>query len=71
MQIIEKMGDFWASLAQIHSQLTFLAIKYPLTIDPERPEDSDGVRVTASVLFPKQKAKSFFTFIFNGEMVTS
>ncbi|TDL28754.1 hypothetical protein BD410DRAFT_781291, partial [Rickenella mellea] len=71
-QVLERLGDFWASLAQIRSQLKFLGIKYPLSIDTgtlDGAELSGALRATASILFPKPMSKALVSFVFKSEMV--
>ncbi|KAI0374510.1 hypothetical protein BV20DRAFT_1033319 [Pilatotrama ljubarskyi] len=65
-QVIGRLGDFWSSCAQLRSQLTFLAIKYPLSV--EALEDDKGqpvLHATATVMFPQVLGKAFISFLFD------
>ncbi|KAI0359036.1 hypothetical protein OH77DRAFT_1509753 [Trametes cingulata] len=70
-QVVERLGDFWSSCAQLRAQLTFLAIKYPLTV--EALEDDRGqpvLRATATVMFPQVFGKAFISFTFDKDTYT-
>ncbi|KAI8995444.1 Spc7 kinetochore protein-domain-containing protein [Trametes punicea] len=63
-QVLERLGDFWASCAQLRSQLTFLSIKYPLTIEALMDNANQPyLRATATVMFPSLKGKAFISFL--------
>lgn len=70
-QIIQRLGDFWSSCAQIRSQLTFLKIKYPLalTLLPVK-NAAPSLKVTATVLFLAVRAKAYISFVFDAETYT-
>ncbi|CCM00329.1 uncharacterized protein FIBRA_02359 [Fibroporia radiculosa] len=68
-KIVERLGGFWSSCAQVRSQFTFLAIKYPLLVEVVSPVD-DGIlalHAKATVLFPAAKGKAFISFIFDSK----
>ncbi|KAI0666330.1 Spc7 kinetochore protein-domain-containing protein [Trametes maxima] len=63
-QVLERLGDFWSSCAQLRSQFTFLAIKYPLAVEDLVDEQSQPMlRATATVMFPSAKGKAFISFL--------
>ncbi|OSD05882.1 hypothetical protein PYCCODRAFT_1052347 [Trametes coccinea BRFM310] len=65
-QVLERLGDFWSSCAQLRSQLTFLAIKYPLAVESVVDEKDDTyLQATATVMFPSAKGKAFISFLFD------
>lgn len=65
-QVVQRLGDFWISCAQIRSQLMFLSIKYPLTCQLVPVDNSMPLfKATASVLFPSRKAKADISFIWD------
>ncbi|OBZ79248.1 Kinetochore protein spc7 [Grifola frondosa] len=66
-KIVECLGDFWSSCAQLRSQLVFLAIKYPLTVETIETEMSLALKATATVLFPHSKGKAFISFLLDKE----
>ncbi|KLO20428.1 Spc7-domain-containing protein [Schizopora paradoxa] len=69
-QLVESLGDFWTSCAQIRNQLTFLSIKYPLVLEPLSSQtDCQGFKARATLLFQKQRAKATVSFIFNEELL--
>ncbi|EJD04390.1 uncharacterized protein FOMMEDRAFT_155520 [Fomitiporia mediterranea MF3/22] len=74
-KIVEAMSDFWTSCMQIRTQLTFLGIKYPLTLEPLAPQDDDGtpigLKAVASILIHKHKTKLLVGFMFNPEVLSS
>ena len=58
------MGDFWSSCTQFKSQLTFLAIKYPVTVEMRSiPSDTPHLVAQATVLFPSVKSKARISFV--------
>ncbi|KAH9891025.1 Spc7 kinetochore protein-domain-containing protein [Cubamyces lactineus] len=62
-QVLERLGDFWSSCAQLRSQLTFLAIKYPLTVEALLDDKGQPfLRATATVMFPSLKSKALISF---------
>ncbi|KAH9853039.1 Spc7 kinetochore protein-domain-containing protein [Lenzites betulinus] len=63
-QVVERLGDFWSSCAQLRSQLSFLAIKYPLIVESLIDEHNEPVlRATATVMFPRVAGKALISFI--------
>ena len=67
-QVLERLGDFWSSCAQLRSQLTFLAIKYPLAVEALADDSGRPVlRATATVMFPTAKGKAFISFLLSDE----
>ena len=68
VQVLERLGDFWSSCAQLRSQLTFLSIKYPLTVEALLDEkDQPFLRATATVMFPLLKSKALISFLLDKE----
>ena len=68
VQVLERLGDFWSSCAQLRSQLTFLSIKYPLTVEALLDEkDQPFLRATATVMFPSLKSKALISFLLDKE----
>ena len=64
--VVQRLGDFWTSCAQIRSQLTFLRVKYPLVVDPiSANKGPPSLRAKAAVIFPSVKSKVHITFIFD------
>ncbi|EIW86479.1 hypothetical protein CONPUDRAFT_45562 [Coniophora puteana RWD-64-598 SS2] len=74
-QIVELLGDYWTSCAQIRSQLRQVAIKYPVTIDAPpsgAPSETSPVfTATATLMFPSVRGKATVSFIFNTRTVQS
>lgn len=69
--VVRRLGDFWSSCAQLRSQLTFLRIKYPLTVETVPVESGPpSLRVSAIVLFPSLKSKAFITFILDWDALS-
>lgn len=69
-QLVESLGDFWTSCAQIRNQLTFLSIKYPLVLVPLSSQtDCQGFKANATLLFHKQKAKAMVSFLFTDDLL--
>ncbi|KAH9949433.1 Spc7 kinetochore protein-domain-containing protein [Amylocystis lapponica] len=68
-KIIEHLGDFWSSCAQLRSQLTFLAIKYPLAVEAVQNLETNTInlRAKATVLFPSAKGKAYISFILDSQ----
>ncbi|KAL6299649.1 Spc7 kinetochore protein-domain-containing protein [Sparassis latifolia] len=64
-EIVELLGDFWSSCAQLRAQLTFLAIKYPLSVEAVQSLNSGlpDLHIKATVLFPSAKGKAYISFI--------
>ncbi|RDX56232.1 hypothetical protein OH76DRAFT_1427885 [Lentinus brumalis] len=63
-QIIHRLGDFWSSCAQLRSQFTFLAIKYPLVIESISDDhQQEYLKATATVMLPSIKGKTLISFI--------
>ncbi|PIL30949.1 hypothetical protein GSI_07118 [Ganoderma sinense ZZ0214-1] len=63
-QVVERLSDFWSSCAQFRSQLTFLAIKYPLSVEGIFDDDGEEyLSATATVMFPKAKGKARISFL--------
>ncbi|EMD41576.1 hypothetical protein CERSUDRAFT_110126 [Gelatoporia subvermispora B] len=64
-EIVQRLGDIWSCCTQLRSQFTFLAIKYPLSVDAlERPDAAaPDLKVTATVMFPHAQGKAFVSFI--------
>ncbi|RPD81656.1 hypothetical protein L226DRAFT_555808 [Lentinus tigrinus ALCF2SS1-7] len=70
-QIIQRLGDFWSSCAQLRSQFTFLAIKYPLVV--ESVADDHGrpyLKATATIMLPRIKGKTLISFILDKDTYT-
>ena len=69
---MQRLGDFWTSCAHIRTQLTFLSIKYPLTVQLIPGNKSSPMfKVTATVLFPAVQAKAFISFVFDSKTYAS
>lgn len=65
---MQRLGDFWSSCARIRSQLTFLSIKYPLSIQLIPVNNSNpSFQITATVLFPAAKSKAYISFIMDSQ----
>ncbi|EIW64941.1 uncharacterized protein TRAVEDRAFT_68623 [Trametes versicolor FP-101664 SS1] len=65
-QVIELLGDFWSSCAQLRSQLTFLAIKWPVAV--EALADDTGalfLRATVTMMLPAAHSKAHVTFLWD------
>ena len=64
--VVQRLGDFWSSCAQIRSQLTFLRVKYPLAVDAV-PADNvpPSLQAKATVIFSSAKSKVYISFIFD------
>ncbi|KAI0961141.1 hypothetical protein AcV7_000323 [Taiwanofungus camphoratus] len=64
-KIMERLGDFWSSCAQVRSQLCFLAVKYPLSVEAVQNTKtaSTELRARVTVLFPAMKGKAYISFI--------
>lgn len=64
-QVLECLGDFWSSSAQLRTQLTFISIKYPLTISIVSDNDNSDpyLHVTVTILFTHTRAKAYVSFI--------
>ena len=71
-KIIERLGDFWSSCAQLRSQLTFLAIKYPLNVQGVTDDDhgQDYLKATATIMLPVVKGKALITFLLDKDTYT-
>ncbi|KAH7915151.1 Spc7 kinetochore protein-domain-containing protein [Hygrophoropsis aurantiaca] len=71
-EIVEKLGDYWSSCAQLLSQLKLVAIKYPVSIEviPDGGGAS-GFSATATLLFPEVKAKALVSFIMDVKTFSS
>ncbi|TCD62040.1 hypothetical protein EIP91_007535 [Steccherinum ochraceum] len=71
-QIVQRLNDFWSSCAQFKSQLGFLAIKYPVSVDLQATQDNLPTMIArATVLFPSAKAKAFVSFILDAQSYSS
>ncbi|KAI0726175.1 Spc7 kinetochore protein-domain-containing protein [Fomitopsis betulina] len=66
-QIVDRLGDFWCACSQIRSQFTFLAIKWPLSVEVSSEEQNTlpDLHAKATILFPKAHGKAIITFIFD------
>ncbi|OJT06038.1 Kinetochore protein spc7 [Trametes pubescens] len=65
-QVIELLGDFWSSCAQLRSQLAFLAIKWPLAV--EALADDSGalfLRATVTMMLPAARSKAHVSFLWD------
>ncbi|KAJ3547716.1 hypothetical protein NM688_g5373 [Phlebia brevispora] len=63
-KIVQRLGDFWSSCAQIRCQLTFLSIKYPLSVQVLSDDNATPyLKTTATVLFPTAKSKAYISFV--------
>lgn len=70
-QIIQRLGDFWSSCAQLRSQFTFLAIKYPLAVEAVVDDhEQEYLKATATVMLPSIKGKTFISFISDKDTYT-
>ena len=63
-QVVQRLGDYWASCAQLRSQLKLVAIKYPLSVEipPPAQDGTSGFNAIATIIFPNVKAKAFVSF---------
>jgi len=61
---VQRLGDYWASCAQLRSQLKLVAIKYPLSVEipPPAQDGTSGFNAIATIIFPNVKAKAFVSF---------
>jgi len=64
-QVVQTLGDIWSSFAQLRTQLTFLAIKYPLAIAPL--PGGAGLVATATVLLPALRAKALVAYALDAD----
>ena len=65
------MSDFWSSCAQFRTQLTFLAIKYPLAVEGIFDEAGEEyLKATATVMFPSAKGKAYISFLLDKDTYT-
>ncbi|TBU34906.1 Spc7 kinetochore protein-domain-containing protein [Dichomitus squalens] len=63
-EVVERLSDFWSSCAQFRSQLTFLAIKYPLVVEGIFDDAGEEyLKATAAVMFPSAKGKAYISFL--------
>ena len=63
-QIIQRLGDFWSSCAQLRSQFTFLAIKYPLAVEAVIDDhEQEYLKATATVVIPSARGKAYISFL--------
>ena len=66
------MGDFWCSCVQFRTQLTFLNIKYPVSLEVIPAPDGPPLLVTrATVLFPTVRSKARISFILDAPTYTT
>ncbi len=68
---MERLSDFWSACAQLRSQLTFLGIKYPLSV--EAVTDDQGqefLKATATIMLPRIKGKTFISYILDKDTYT-
>lgn len=64
--VIQRLGDFWSSCAEVRSQLTFLRVKYPLVVEAVPADNTvPSLQASATVLFPAAKSKASITFLFD------
>ncbi|KAI0639064.1 Spc7 kinetochore protein-domain-containing protein [Trametes polyzona] len=67
-EVVQRLGDFWSSCAQLRSQLSFLAIKYPLAVESLVDDQGSPVlRAKATVMFPPARGKAFISFLWDRE----
>ncbi|KAF9458347.1 Spc7 kinetochore protein-domain-containing protein [Collybia nuda] len=68
-QIVQRLGDYWSSCAQLRSQLTLLTVKYPIEIEilPLTQDESPTFKATVVVMFSSVKAKALISFVFTAE----
>ncbi|KAG8220070.1 Spc7 kinetochore protein-domain-containing protein [Butyriboletus roseoflavus] len=66
-QIVQCLGDYWASCSQLQAQLKLVSIKFPLLIK----ETPAGFHATAMILFPSVKAKALISFILDTPIFSS
>jgi kinetochore protein Spc7/SPC105 len=67
-QIVQRLNDYWASCAQLKSQLKLLLVKYPVEIEISGSlYEESCFRAKVTVLFPAVKAKAFISFVFSTE----
>ena len=68
---VERLSDFWSSCAQLRSQLTFLAIKYPLSVGlTTDDEGQEYLMVTVTVMLPGVKGKALISFLLDKDTYT-
>jgi len=72
-KVVQRLGDYWASCAQLRSQLKLVAIKYPLSVEitPPAQDGTSGFNTIATIIFPNVKAKAFVSFKFDLETFSS
>lgn len=73
LQIVQRLGDYWSSCAQLRSQLKLVAIKYPLSVEitPPAHDGTSGFIAVATIIFPNVKAKAFVSFILDMKTFSS
>ncbi|KZT06294.1 uncharacterized protein LAESUDRAFT_679813 [Laetiporus sulphureus 93-53] len=71
-QIVEMLSDFWSSCSQLRTQFTFLAVKYPLSVevDPKTEAGPPGLVAKATVLFPSARGKAAISFRFSEQTLS-
>ncbi|KDQ54882.1 hypothetical protein JAAARDRAFT_37995 [Jaapia argillacea MUCL 33604] len=72
-QIYQILADTCSACAQFRTQLNFLAIKFPTSIEinPPTGSDSSQLRVKVVVLFRKTRAKAVVSYILDKESLAS
>ncbi|KAI0080046.1 hypothetical protein K474DRAFT_1689475 [Panus rudis PR-1116 ss-1] len=60
--VLRCLGDFWSCCAQLRSQLSLLAVRFPLEMSCMQDEPL-CLKASAAVLFPSLKSKAIITFI--------
>ncbi|KAH8086664.1 Spc7 kinetochore protein-domain-containing protein [Cristinia sonorae] len=71
-QIVQMLGDFWSSCAQLRSQLSFLNIKYPVSTMLKTPgSGSSDLIACATVLFRSVKSKAQILFVLDPDAYSS
>ncbi|KAF9821806.1 hypothetical protein IEO21_00236 [Rhodonia placenta] len=67
--IVDRLSDFWSSCSQVRSQFTFLAVKYPLSVETRSKIEGQlpDLHAKATVMFPSVKGKAYISFIFDSQ----
>ncbi|KAG5648239.1 hypothetical protein DXG03_006197 [Asterophora parasitica] len=68
-QIVQRLGDYWSSCAQLRAQLKLISIKFPLDIEVVQGSRTTppSFKVKVMVLFLSMKAKAFIRFVFGAK----
>jgi len=70
---VHRLGDIWASCAQLRQQLTFVGIKFPTSVSIKASEGGEPpqVNVVATILYPGKRAKVLVKFMLDVDAFAS